>query len=200
MKCKKARKLIPLHVGGDLPDPPPALEKHLGQCPECQKEWDALSAMRRVLAQAALGPAPLEGEAFLKKIFLRTGSVRHASAIRPFRQRMAFRAAAAAAAVAAIIIGVLVLTSPKAPSPEKARSEESAAPSVSDSSPAESVTLLTPGARVSYGLPAVALENGGQDVLFEAEIIPDPKTASAKEDFPLFETKPVPDVEVCADF
>lgn len=50
MRCRSARRLIPLHSGSDLPlSKAGALERHLAECATCCEELDAYRHTRQVL-------------------------------------------------------------------------------------------------------------------------------------------------------
>jgi hypothetical protein len=112
---------------------------------------------------------------------------------------LALRGAAVAVALLALILGILLSASPEGPvTPDGGTAVKAPAP-------AETVWTDAgdPAARsVFFGLPGAVLQDGGQDVLFETEIVPNPKGVDVpgEENFPLYEMKPVLDAEICADF
>lgn len=68
MNCRRARSLLPLHVGGDLdPEAAARVDSHLAGCAECGRELRGYRAARRALLEAgpvrdlpgAAMPAPL---------------------------------------------------------------------------------------------------------------------------------------------
>ena len=110
MNCETARNYLPLHAGGDLPDPPLAFLEHLSQCPECRRELDTFRAMRHALGECGKSPSPLTYGEFMRGVMDRTVFVRSAEIPKAgFRRLLA--PAAAAAVVAALVLGIVFSTS-----------------------------------------------------------------------------------------
>jgi len=204
MNCRKARKSIPLHVGGDAAVLDRELDEHLARCPECRREFDVLNGLRKALVRAGLGPAPVSDSSFLEGVRARIRQgVRPAS---PAPERFAARALSglvAGAAVAALV-GVILWAAPGRdarvlPGPDPVPSEaEVGSPAVVT----PSLPIPPAGAPVVFDLAGTGLVGSGGGHIAEAEIVPDPgrDSGSAASDFPLFEMKPIDEAEICADF
>lgn len=110
MNCRKVRKFLPLHAGGDLPPRRAArLEVHLGGCADCRQELESLKAARARLREAAAAePLPGWSEAEWKALMARATAARIERRPRALVTRPKWALAAGTVGVALLAVALLV--------------------------------------------------------------------------------------------
>lgn len=202
MRCRRFKKLLPLHAGGDLDEVPAGLEEHLRTCDACRRELETYRGLIGALGRAKAS-APQDDDAFLAGVYRKNGSVRLAAVpvARPLAGRL-LAAGAAAAAVAFLVAGILLL--PKGEPVETGAPAATPAASVpveTPAPPAVETPVPPPAGPAVFGLTQAAPEeNGAQSALVEAEVVPDPRTIERPGTFGLGEMVPVQDGESLSDF
>ncbi|MFQ5749289.1 MAG: anti-sigma factor family protein, partial [Planctomycetota bacterium] len=105
MNCRSAKRLLPLHCGGDLPLPKAErLGQHLSGCPACRRELEAYRSMRRFLAPLR-EEAPLLAPGLWDRLEPRLEAVDAAMQLR----RPWYRRSGVVTSLAAGFLGVVLL-------------------------------------------------------------------------------------------
>lgn len=107
MNCEKARELIALYVGNDLPeDETAALKEHLASCEKCHREYEKMFETYKLITEVSNADEPdILGDAFSDELVMTIGKTEPKIKTVKRRYRMLKYIAAAAVIVLAVIGG-----------------------------------------------------------------------------------------------
>jgi len=109
LSCRQVRRLLPLHVGGDLdPSEASTVDRHLDACAECAAEGRVFQAARSALLGVRTSRARPAGAGLWSAIEARLDATDAAALLRrPWYRKASVWSAAAAAALLLALIPVL---------------------------------------------------------------------------------------------